>query len=83
MTRRSITDISKEQEERAARFPPDRIAFKRGDWNVAVDDQIEFRRFKHGEISLDTLRRLIGQNNHLPEITREQMLNELKETGWI
>lgn len=83
MTRRSITDIKKEQEERAARFPANKIAFQKGDWNAAVDDQREFRRFLHGEISIDTLRRLVMENNHLPFITREQMLNELKETGWL
>lgn len=83
MTRRAISDIFREQEERTARFPANRIAFQKGDWNVAVDDQREFRRYRHGEISLDTLRRLIMENNHLPYISREQMLNELKETGWI
>ena len=56
MTRRTISDINKEQEERAARFPANRIAFQKGDWNAAVDDQREFRRFLHGEISIDTLR---------------------------
>ena len=54
MTRRTISDINKEQEERAARFPANRIAFQKGDWNVAVDDQREFRRFLHGEISIDS-----------------------------
>ena len=83
MTRRTISDINKEQEERAARFPANRIAFQKGDRNAAVDDQREFNRFMQGEISMDTLRRLVKENNHLPYVTEQQMLNELKETGWI
>lgn len=83
MTRRAISDIDKEQRDRTARFPIDRIAFKKGDWNAAVDDQREFNRFMQGEISMDTLRRLVKENNHLPYVTEQQMLNELKETGWI
>lgn len=83
MTRRAISDIFREQEERTARFPSHKIAFQKGDWNVAVDDQREFDRYRHGEISLQTLCKLVKENNHLPYVTEQQMINELKETGWL
>ena len=80
--RRTTNDIKMEQEQRALNYPLNRIAFRK-DWNTAIEDQREMRRFVHGEIDMNTLCNLIRDNNHLPRVTETQMICTLKNTGWI
>lgn len=83
MKKKTTAEIKAEQEERALKFPKNRIAFRRNDWNTATEDQKVFRRWVHGEINMPTLCKLIASNNHLPRVTETQMIKELEETGWL
>jgi len=80
--KRTVTDIKREQEKKAARTPAYRIAFRK-DWNAAAEDQRNFRRWAHGEISMIALCRLVAKNNYLTEVTVMQMEYELRHTGWL
>ena len=82
MKKKTSADIRNEQEERALKYPLNRIAFRK-DWNTAIEDQREFRRFVHGEIDMRTLCDLVKENNHLPRVTESQMMNALRNTGWL
>ena len=75
---RSVEDI---QLDRMLKFPRDRIAF----WNANAAVQEDLKNFKlwaKGYIDLQALCRATARVNHLPRVTEEQMVNELKLTGW-
>lgn len=76
-----MASIDEMQLKRMERFPKNRIAF----WNSnnAIQEDIKnFRLWTKGMINLDALCRYTARSNHLPKVTEEQMVNELKITGW-
>lgn len=76
-----MASIDEEQKKRMSKFPRNRIAF----WNsnAAVQEDIKnFRLWTKGMLNLEALCRCTARSNHLPRVTEEQMVNELKITGW-
>lgn len=72
-------DIWEVQRARTKRFPRDRIAFWK---SAAKEDMKNFRKWRRGSMSLDTLRKAVAEANFLSEVTEEQIITELKMTGW-
>ena len=77
-----VRTIREKQQMRQKSFPPDRICFAQHQ-SAADEDSRAMRQFIHGEISMPRLCRVIAKNNYLDYVTEEQMLNELKITGWL
>lgn len=74
--------IDEEQAERVEKYPPDRIPFIKTA-SAASEDQKNFRRYIHNEITLQMLCRLVEKTNHLKKVTAEQMKSELTNIGWV
>lgn len=70
------------QADRAQRWPKDRIAFLRHNADAARMDVQTFRDYQQGYITLEKAMAQIQMNNYLPEVTREQFLNEYRICGW-
>lgn len=79
MGRKAIKAV---QAERAAKFPPDRIAFHHSEF-TATEDALNMRRCAKGEITVQMLCRLLERSNYLDDVTEEQAINEMKITGWL
>ena len=77
MSRKLIRD---EQAERWKKFPPDRICFAHSMESANADMQC-FRAYMAGQMPMTLLCLCIANNNYLPEVTEEQMMNELGIIG--
>lgn len=52
-------------------------------WGVAQSDSKYMQQYLDGEITMHMLCRMIAFNNHLDEVTEEQMQYELKACGYV
>ena len=77
-----VRTIRETQQLRQKKFPSDRICFAQHQ-SAADADARAMRQFIHGEISMPRLCREIAKNNYIDFVTEEQMVNELKITGWL
>ena len=76
---RSVEDM---QLDRMLKFPRDRIAFMKSN-NAVQEDLKNFKLWAKGYIDLKALCQATARVNHLPRVSEEQMINELKITGWL
>lgn len=73
--------IDEKQLERMSKFPRNRIAFLSSS-RAVQEDVKNFRLWTKGMMNLEELCIATARSNRLPRVTVEQMVTELKETGW-
>lgn len=73
--------MRKNDPERIAKFPNDRIAFM-SSTTCANRDMKIFKAYRTNQISLAMACRFMAENNNLSWVSREQFLNEMSICGW-
>lgn len=73
--------IDDKQMERMMKFPRNRIAFLQSS-KAVQEDLRNFKLWTKGLLNMEALCIATARSNHLPRVTEEQMVNELKLTGW-
>lgn len=75
--------LYEEQSERWKQYPPNRICFY-GSEASANNDMENFKLFRDGQIDMEQLRRRTARGNFLPleAVTEENLMYEMKVTGW-